>query len=135
MNLCDSEVGKLGKLQNGADSLAHARENQRPTFLVIGAAKCATTVLCRILGEHPQVYVPPAKELYFFNDDDLFHRKGWPWYESLFFAGRNQPFRGEGTPLYTMRDEYPQVVDRIADALPRAKLIYMVRHPLRQIES
>src|SRR4029077_6917057 len=98
-------------------------------------AKCATTVLCRILGEHPQVYVPPQKELYFFNDDDLFHRKGWPWYESQFIQGRERPFRGEGTPLYSMRDEYPLVADRIAESLPNVKLIYMVRHPLRQIES
>jgi len=34
-----------------------------------------------------------------------------------------------------MRDRFPQVAERIANALPHVKLIYIVRHPLRQIES
>jgi hypothetical protein len=122
-------------LANGPAQLARGSECVRPNFLVIGAAKCATSTLCRLLSEHPHVYIPPIKELYFFSDDELFHRKGWSWYESQFFEGRNLPFRGEGTPLYTMRDRFPQVAFRIAEALPDVKLIYMVRHPLRQIES
>jgi hypothetical protein len=135
MTACDRKVAALDSSQKSVNRTARGAENLRPNFLIIGAAKCATTVLCRMLGEHPQVYIPPMKELYFFNDDDLFLRKGWPWYESLFIEGRDRPFRGEGTPLYTIRDLYPQVANRIADALPDAKLIYMVRHPLRQIES
>lgn len=108
---------------------------QRPNFLIIGAAKCATTTLCQMLSAHPQIFIAPGKETYFFTDERLFAKKGWSWYESLFVDGRNLPFRGEGTPFYSMRDEYPQVADRIAASLPDVKLIYMVRHPLRQIES
>ena len=112
-----------------------ARACLRPNFIVIGAAKCATSSLCRMLSEHPQVYFSPIKEPKFFCDDTLFTRKGWPWYESLFFEGRDSPFRGEGSTYYTMRERYPRTVERIANALPDVKLIYMVRHPLRQIES
>src|SRR4051812_21992324 len=116
MTVCDREVRTLDSSQKVANRTARGAENLRPNFLVIGAAKCATSVLCRMLSEHPQIYIPPMKELYFFNDDDLFLRKGWPWYESLFMEGRDRPFRGEGTPLYTIRDEYPQVADRIAES-------------------
>ena len=57
----------------------------KPSFLVIGAAKCGTTTLCSLLSRHPDVFVHPEKELNFFCFDELYDR-GFAWYASLFEA-------------------------------------------------
>ncbi len=72
----------------------------KPNFLVIGAMKCATTSLCDIFAQHPQMFVCTPKEPEFFCDDKVFAR-GWPWYESLFTAGTNKLAVGEGSTSYT----------------------------------
>ena len=105
-----------------------------PNYLVIGTAKAATTSLCALLGRHPQVFMVPAKELEFFSDDAIYSR-GLAWYESQFEAAGDKPFRGEGTPHYTLRKVYPEASRRIADYSRELKLIYIVRHPIRRIEA
>lgn len=42
------------------------QEVQLPDFFIVGAAKSATTSLYTYLRQHPQVYIPRQKELYFF---------------------------------------------------------------------
>ena len=37
-----------------------------PTFLIPGAAKSGTTYLAKILSSHPDVFMPPLKEPWFF---------------------------------------------------------------------
>ena len=39
----------------------------RPYFLGIGANRSATTWLSKILKKHPQVYIPPIKEIHYFD--------------------------------------------------------------------
>lgn len=39
-----------------------------PTFLGIGAQKCGTSWLYRNLAAHPEVWLPPEKELHFFDE-------------------------------------------------------------------
>lgn len=41
-------------------------------FLVIGAPKAGTTWLCNMLKEHPEIYIPPIKELCYFNNKSLY---------------------------------------------------------------
>ena len=48
----------------------------KPTFLVIGAMKCATTSLCDIFAQHPQMFVCTPKEPDFFCNDKIFARVG-----------------------------------------------------------
>ncbi|AHY47256.1 Sulfotransferase family [Rubrobacter radiotolerans] len=38
-----------------------------PDFLCIGAQKSGTTWLARVLGRHPEVWMPPFKELHYFD--------------------------------------------------------------------
>ncbi len=40
----------------------------KPDFLCIGAQKSATSWLYREMGRHPQIWVPPIKELNYFNN-------------------------------------------------------------------
>lgn len=48
-----------------------------PSFLVIGAQKAGTTWLHENLTWHPQVWLPPIKELNFFNELYLPSPSGW----------------------------------------------------------
>ena len=43
---------------------------QHLDFLVSGAQKSGTTTLFHFLARHPQLYLPPAKELPFFTQTD-----------------------------------------------------------------
>ncbi len=106
----------------------------KPNFLVIGAPKCATTALCFNLAMHPDVCVSYPKEPFFFCFDEVW-AKGWGWYESLFVDAQACTAVGEGSTLYCHTRTYPQALERIAEHLPHAKIIYMVRHPLERIRS
>jgi hypothetical protein len=106
----------------------------RPDFLVIGAAKCGTTTLCSLLGRHPEVFVHPEKELNFFCFDELYAR-GFAWYARKFDRAEGRRAVGEGSPNYAKRHKHPLAAERIAKHLPDARLLYIVRHPLRRMES
>lgn len=106
-----------------------------PNFLLIGAAKCGSTTLTALLGQHPQIFMPP-EEVAFFALDDRYAR-GIDWYESLFAEAGPAPRRGENSNHYTMHELYPEAFGRLVHHLDGEdlRLIYLVRHPLRRIES
>jgi hypothetical protein len=106
----------------------------KPNFLIIGAQKCATSSLCDLVGEHPDVFMTQPKEPYFFSHGEVWAR-GWSWYESLFEGGRGASAAGEGSTTYTQCGLYPNAAPRIAEHLPQARLIYIVRDPLERIRS
>jgi hypothetical protein len=108
--------------------------DMKPNFLIIGAMKCATTSLCDILSQHPQIFVTEPKEPEFFCNEGAYAR-GWSWYESLFCGADSKIALGEGSTSYTKSSLHPHVAERIAAHLPDAKLIYIARHPLKRIES
>jgi len=116
-----------------------------PTLVVIGAMKCGTTALHRYLDAHPQVSMTALKEVNFFvgphtapaTDPQTWwlsgqwHR-GLDWYASLFDPAA--PVRGESSPAYTSPDQ-TEAAKRIADTLPDARLVYLVRDPLQRALS
>lgn len=106
----------------------------RPNYLVIGAQNCGTTSLCANLGKHPDVYMTNPKELHFFSDPQAF-AKGWGWYESHFDGVTTETAIGEGSTTYTRNIHQPDAPGLISKHLPDARLIYMVRHPLRRMET
>lgn len=105
-----------------------------PTFFVIGAAKCGTTTICDLLAAHPQVFMSSPKEPHFFSRLATYNELH-PWYESLFEDGTDTEARGEGSTSYTHPNRVEFVAPRIRDNVPNARLIYMVRHPVRRLES
>lgn len=106
----------------------------KPSFIVIGAAKAGTTSLCGLLSQHPEINFSEPKEPRFFSEDSLYSQ-GWSWYESCFQTNPQASHAGEGSVHYSMCTLFPNAASRIAAALPEAKLIYMVRHPLERIVS
>ena len=107
----------------------------QPTFLVIGAMKAGTTSLYHYLREHPQIFMPKVKELDFFAVDESW-RRGPDWYRRQFAgAGPAASAIGEASTAYTKFPHYPFVPERIANHLPDAKLVYVVRNPIDRIYS
>ena len=105
-----------------------------PNFLVIGAAKCGTTSLCKLLGEHPDVFVSDPKEPHYFSSE-IENPSRQSAYEELFRGAKGKGAVGEGSVSYSL----PKVIERAAmnihRFIPMCKLIYMVRHPISRIES
>lgn len=117
-----------------------------PDFLVIGATRSGTTTLNRILGAHPEIFVPPGKELHYFNNERLF-RDDLSGYRELFGGYSGQRIIGEVTPSYwksgavfgpngeRLNAAGVDALKRIAIALPDAKLVVSLRDPLDRLRS
>lgn len=106
----------------------------KPNFIVIGAGKCATTSLCDLLNQHPEVFISDPKEPNFFSHDENY-KLGWDWYLQLFKNADQCQAIGEGSGIYTAKECFPETAKRISQHIPDCKLIYIVRTPLERIES
>ncbi len=102
-----------------------------PTFLIIGAPKSGTTTLWHYLRSHPDVFVPPMKEIDFFTNHGPFGR-GVEWYASLFAAGKGYKAIGEASPSYLFSRE---AKPRMARIVPDAQLIAILRNPIDRAYS
>jgi hypothetical protein len=103
-----------------------------PNFLVIGAQRGGTTLLHRILDEHPEVYVPQRrKEVHFF---DWYYDRGTDWYAGFFPCEGAGDYRaiGEVTPDYLFDPHAPA---RIREVLPRCKFVVSLRDPIQRAFS
>jgi hypothetical protein len=106
----------------------------RPDFVVIGAMKSATTTLHEQLSRQSGIFMSRPKEPNFFSDDEVYAR-GWSAYSSLFRAAESGQLRGESSTHYTKLPTFPRTVERMTQALPRIKLIYLMRHPIDRLVS
>jgi hypothetical protein len=102
--------------------------------VVIGAMKCATTSLHRYLEKHPDLAMSTPKELNFFLPD-TYRELGTDWYRQQFVHPPTALVAGESSPNYSKRHEHPGVAERMARLVPAAKLIYVLRDPVKRIES
>lgn len=104
-----------------------------PNFLLIGQAKCGTTSVYTQLGQHPDVFVSDTKEPHFFGRDDV--DESLPEYEALFDGVEDESAVGEASTSYTRPDIAERCAMNIARLIPDVRLIYMVRNPIRRLES
>lgn len=101
----------------------------KPTFLGIGAQKCASTWMHRILDAHPEVCVSDPKELDFFS----FHfDRGFDWYERFFAHDGGAIARGEVSPSYFHCRE---AVERASAYNPDFKILVSLRDPVERMYS
>lgn len=105
-----------------------------PDFLVIGAGKSGTTTLYEYLNRHPDVFLTEVKEPEFFSRDDVYE-KGFDWYGSLFADARPGQLLGECSTTYTRWPHTADASTRIAEAVPDAKLICIMRQPVDRAYS
>jgi hypothetical protein len=115
--------------------------------LILGAPKAGTTALHAALARHPQIHASPVKEPKYYmcadapppaycGPGDAHSRQEWIWrpadYGALFAAAPRTAVRLESTPFYLY---LPSARRRIAEELPNAKLIAVVRDPIDRAYS
>lgn len=102
-------------------------------FFVVGAQRCGTTYLHRVLHEHPEIVMaePVRPEPRFFYESALY-AKGLDWYEATYFPNDDDRLRGEKSVGYLESDASAQ---RIADAYPGAPILVMLRDPIARAIS
>jgi hypothetical protein len=129
-----------------------------PDFLVIGAQRAGTTWLHRVLRQHPALWLPPVKELHYFDRLDIkrtilspkerrrvglkrlasldpwlinywFRTRDDDWYASLFRGAQAKGLiAGEITPAYATLGE--DMLRRIQRMNDNIKLIFVMRDPV-----
>lgn len=103
--------------------------------LIIGAMKAGTTTLFDHLAAHPAIAPSRPKEPGFFAFDDLF-ATGREGYHALFaFDPAVHQARLDGSTDYTKFPHCGDVPARLQAFGGDFRLIYLLRHPLRRIES
>lgn len=111
----------------------HRQQASGPEFIVIGAAKSATSSLCVALQYHPAIHIPQKKELNFFSHDQNY-RRGHDWYHGQFSPSPGA-ICGEGSVSYSFYDAHPETSVRIHAYRPDMKFIYIVRDPIARLVS
>ncbi len=116
-----------------------ARLRLQPNFLVVGAQRCGTTSLFRALEQHQQVVRPTInKGINYF---DINYSRGERWYRAHFPLALNTlhrkheektraTFEASGYYLF-----HPLAGERIAQDLPRVKIVAMLRDPVERAYS
>ena len=124
--------------------------NERmPDFLLVGAAKSATSSLHNYLEQHPQIKMPAIKETWFFS-----FYKNPPAYDSpgklsnlvserdeylkLFNGVKSEQILGDACPsyLYTYEDTISNIRQLYTDdALAKLKIIISLREPVSRAYS
>jgi hypothetical protein len=98
-----------------------------PDFVIIGARKAGTTFLYNLLTRHPYVEPAAAKEVHYF--DNLITEEDIEWYRRCFpkpkYENGRRTITGEATPYLA----HPLAPERMARAIPQARLIALLRNP------
>ncbi|SDK67802.1 sulfotransferase family protein [Aliiruegeria lutimaris] len=105
-----------------------------PDFCIIGAAKAGTTALNQILDRHPDIYMNPLKEPHYFSTKAI-RNYGEDWYRGLYSDALPDQICGEASTSYTRHPLVYGTAERMAAANPAMKLIYLLREPVKRIES
>ena len=98
-----------------------------PSFYGIGAQKAGTTWLYEMLKSHPEVHIPQAKEMHYWDRNSPLPLD---WYRSHFAPGR---INGDITPSYAILPETK--ISAIHAANPGARLLFSMRHPVERAWS
>jgi Sulfotransferase domain len=106
-----------------------------PDFVIIGAQKGGTSFLYYLLTRHPLVEPAARKELHFFDKPERFE-SGAQWYRRCFpqsgWKDGQRSITGEATPSYLFD---PPVAKRMAEVVPQARLIALLRNPVDRAYS
>lgn len=100
-----------------------------PGAFLAGARRCGTTYLARCLGSHPDVFVPPGKEIHFF---DRQWERGLGWYADQFAGVREDQVCIDATPTYML---HQSILARIKETTPEAKMVVSLRDPVDRAYS
>jgi hypothetical protein len=100
-----------------------------PDAVILGAQKCGTTSLHGYLVQHPGVIPPLRKEVHYF---DLNYPRGEAWYRAHFGRIGEAGLNLDASPYYLF---HPAVPARLHALLPDARLVVLLRDPVRRAYS
>ena len=128
-------------------------DGAQPDFLCVGAQKGGTSWLFHQLTLHPDFWMPPVKEVHYFDSMSRVERKNPPrckderdqWFMarlvelsslpyidldtySELFAAKKKLLSGDITPAYSMLND--ELIERIASYFPNLKVIFLARDPV-----
>jgi hypothetical protein len=139
--------------------------NRLPNFFLVGAPKAGTTSLFHYLDQHPEIYMSAIKEPNFFAaeirkenceaglrrslarearglreylDGPMLEKRfggiveEWDDYQRLFANAGNRTALGEASVSYLWS---PTAAQRIAEKIPGAKILVMLRNPVERAFS
>lgn len=98
-------------------------------FIGIGAQKCASTWVHRVLSDHPEVAVLPGKEIDFFS---YYYNFGYEWYERHLGDAGSGKMVGEVSPSYFADSDTPS---RVFLYNPRMRIVLSLRDPVERAYS
>ncbi|SFD95255.1 sulfotransferase [Nitrosomonas sp. Nm166] len=98
-------------------------------FLGIGAQKCASTWVHRVLSDHPEVAVYPGKEIDFFS---YYYNFGYEWYEKHLGDTSSAKAVGDISASYFSDLAAP---DRVFLYNPNMRIILSLRDPVERAYS
>lgn len=127
-----------------------------PDFLLAGPQRTGTTWLHSNLVQHPQIFMPKRKEIFYFNTlnlpDHFKHRTNdLAWYLSYFYPGPirylsdqircrrefEEPFqplvKGEATASLAAMPE--ELIEEVVTLNPDIKVVILVRNPIERAWS
>ena len=104
-----------------------------PTFLIIGAPKCATTSLHNYLAVHPRIAMTRTKEPMSFAHPEWEQRI--LRFPHVFRDNPDAPERGESSTAYASYPWQPEAPDRVRSLIPGCRFVYLVRDPVERMLS
>jgi len=102
----------------------------QPNLFICGAPRAGTTSLYRYLRQHPDVCMSKRKETGVFLEN---YDKGLDWLASNYLTHYDgEAIVGEST---TGHMQHPPSAQRMAEAVPQAHLVFLLRDPVERIYS
>ena len=135
---------KLGGRNDSPDAraLEAGHSPARPNLFIIGAMKSGTSSLHYNLKAHPSIFMSRPKEIHYFVEETGFDipqfrelLKNEDDYLRLFAAAGDAKVIGDSSTTYAKLARHPGVARRLADFNPDARIIYIMRDPVRQTIS
>ena len=104
----------------------------KPSFIIIGPMKTATSALYKYINQHPQVLPCIEKEIHFFNNNHKYpHGKNWYVAHFPLIPEGENFITGEASPGYIVNN----VQKRVFDMFPKIKPIALIRDPVARAFS
>jgi hypothetical protein len=118
----------------GVPPAIHGKMTRLPDFIIVGAGKSGTSSLQGYLQQHPQIYLCPKKEtFYFLNERVRANSAKWgavqtlEEYRELFAAAQSDQVVGEISTTYYAD---PKSARLIHGLLPDVKILAILRNPI-----
>ena len=106
----------------------------KPNLFIVGIPKAGTTSMHNYLAQHPEIFMSPYKEPYYFASDLNFswRVRELSQYLSLFNFSGTPKYIGESSPGYM----YSKVAAKqIKEFCPTARIIVLLRNPIDMLYS